>query len=134
MLSIRLSRIGKKKQPVYRIIVLDKQKDPWGDFIENLGFYNPRVKPREIKLKAERIKYWLEKGAQPTATVHNLLVDEKIISAEKKKTISISKKRRAKLEEKKKAKEAENKEAAEATEAKKEEAPAAENKENTSEK
>ncbi|MEA3272873.1 MAG: 30S ribosomal protein S16, partial [Patescibacteria group bacterium] len=92
MLSIRLSRVGKKKQPSYRIIVLDKRKDPWGDYLENLGFYNPRVKPKEIKLKEERIKYWLSVGAQPSATVHNLLVDAKIIEGKKMKATIIKKK------------------------------------------
>lgn len=83
MLVIRLSRFGKKKQPVYRLIINEKHKDTRGDYLENLGFYNPRTK--EIKLKAERIKYWLEKGAQTSATVHNLLVDQKIIKGPKVK-------------------------------------------------
>lgn len=101
MLSIRLSRVGKKKQPSYRIIVLDKRKDPWGKYLENLGFYNPRVKPRKIELKEERIKYWLSVGAGPSATVHNLLVDAKIIEGPKKKATIIRKKK--KVEEKKEA-------------------------------
>lgn len=92
MLSIRLSRIGKKKQPVYRLIVLDNRKDPWGDFIENLGTYNPRKTPSEIKLKTDRIKYWIGVGAQPSVTVHNLLIDEKIIEGKKVKATSPKKK------------------------------------------
>lgn len=92
MLSIRLSRVGKKKQPIYRLIVLDNRKDPWGDFIENLGTYDPRKTPSEIKLRADRIKYWVSVGAQPSATVHNLLIDEKIIEGKKVKATSPKKK------------------------------------------
>lgn len=100
MLSIRLTRVGKKKQPIYRVIVLDKRKDPWGKFIENLGNYNPRTNPRTINLKIDRIKYWLSVGAQPSATVHNFLVDEKIIDAKKVKTTITKKKEKAKEEKK----------------------------------
>ncbi|HNP75581.1 MAG TPA: 30S ribosomal protein S16 [bacterium] len=81
MLSIRFSRKGKKKYPIYRLIITEKQKDPFGDYLENLGTYNPHTK--EVQLKVERIKYWLSQGAQATATVHNLLVGQKVIAAEK---------------------------------------------------
>lgn len=92
MLSIRLSRTGKKKQPSYRVIVTEKSRDPWGKYLEILGVYNPRTNPRTIDFKNDRIKYWLEKGAQPSPTVHNLLVDAKIIEAEKVKATSPKKK------------------------------------------
>ncbi len=94
MLSIRLKRMGKKKYPVYRVIVLDKRKDPWGDYIENLGHYNPHTKPNTVKLKEERIKYWLSVGAQPSPTVHNLLVDAKIIDGPKVKATTPKKKKK----------------------------------------
>ena len=94
MLKICLSRVGKKKQPTYRVIVLEKNKDPWGDYLELLGQYNPRTKPKTIEFNAERIKYWISKGAKPTPTVHNLLVDEKII--EKDKVVASSGKTRKK--------------------------------------
>lgn len=119
MLSIRLSRVGKKKQPIYKIIVLDKKKDPWGKFIENLGSYNPRTNPRTINLKIERIKYWLSIGAQPSATVYNFLVDEKIINTKKVKT-TIPKKKEKTKEEKE--------------EIKKEDSPVEKKKENEGEK
>ncbi len=99
MLSIRLRRTGKKKQPQYRVIVLDKRKDPWGDFIENLGTYNPMTNPNTINLKTDRIKYWLGVGAQPSPTVHNILIDEKIIDGDKVKT-TIPKKKEKTEEEK----------------------------------
>ena len=89
MLTIRLSRRGKKKQPNYRILISEKSKDPWGNFLEDLGFYNPRSK--EIKLKEERIKYWLSKGAQTSATIHNLLVSQGIIKGPKVKISKMKK-------------------------------------------
>ena len=90
MLSIRLSRVGKKKQPTYRVVVLPKTKDPWGDYVENLGFYNPRTK--EAKLKADRLKYWLGQGAEVSPTVWNLLVKEKVVEGSKRK-VKIGKKK-----------------------------------------
>ncbi len=83
MLSIRLRRIGKKHQPSFRLIVLDKRKDPWGDYLENLGTYNPRANPKQIQFKAERIQHWLSKGAQASPTVWNLLIDQKITTGDK---------------------------------------------------
>ena len=96
MVSIRLQRIGRKKLPHFRLIVQDKQKDPWDKSLEILGSMNPRTK--EIKLNKERIEYWLSKGAQPTNTVHNLLIEQGIIKGEKVKTMTVSKKRLAKKE------------------------------------
>jgi small subunit ribosomal protein S16 len=81
MLSIRLSRIGKKKMPIYSLIVVEKTKDPWGDYTEKLGTFNPHTKVAQFNV--ERIKYWLGVGAQPTATVHNLLVSQNIMEADK---------------------------------------------------
>ena len=102
MLTIRLSRVGKNKQPSYRLIVSEKARDPWGKYLENVGFYNPRSNPPEIKFNAERIKYWMSKGAQLSDTVNNLLIGQKIISGDKRKIIKLSKRRKVKLEEKKK--------------------------------
>jgi len=81
MLAIKLARTGKKKYPTYSLIVVEKSKDPWGDYTEKVGTYNPHTKMLEIK--ADRVEYWLKIGAQPTATVHNLLVDKGIIKSEK---------------------------------------------------
>jgi len=96
MLAIKLSRKGRKKQPFFRIIVLEKAKDPRGDFLEDLGFYNPFTK--ETSLKSERIKYWLSKGAQPTGSVHNLLITQGVIKDEKVKVTKVNQK---KIEKKK---------------------------------
>jgi len=83
MLVIRLTRIGKKNQPAYRVVLAEKKEAVKGKFIEILGNYNPRLKTKVFK--AERIKYWLSKGAQASPTVHNLLVSEKIIEGAKVK-------------------------------------------------
>lgn len=85
MLSIRMTRVGKKKKPSYRIVIMDKRRDPWGKSLENLGTYNPQAKPKAIKLDAERIKFWISKGAQATPTVWNLLVEQKIVEGAKRK-------------------------------------------------
>jgi small subunit ribosomal protein S16 len=90
MLTIRLSRFGKKKHPIYRVIISEKQKDTVGDYLELLGHYDPHTNKAE--LKADRIKYWIDKGAQTSGTVHNLLVGEKIITGEKIKVANIKKK------------------------------------------
>ncbi len=100
MITIRLSRVGKKKQPSYRLIVSEKSKDPWGRFIENLGTYNPLVKPANIKFNADRIKYWISKGAQTSNTVWNLLIDQGLVTGEKRKKLKISKKRKEKIAKK----------------------------------
>jgi small subunit ribosomal protein S16 len=73
MLTIRLSRVGKKKQPSYRLIVSEKSKDPWGKYLENLGNYNPLTNPATVTFKTDRIKHWLAQGAQASDTVWNLL-------------------------------------------------------------
>jgi len=96
MLTIRLSRVGKKKQPSYRLILSENARDPWGKSLEFLGNYNPRTNPSTINLEAERIKYWISKGAQTSATVNNLLVSQKIIKGSKIKAHNVKKKKEEK--------------------------------------
>lgn len=83
MLTIRLSRVGKKNKPLYRVIISEKHKDLYGDSLEILGSYNPHTK--ELKIDAEKTKYWLSKGAGMSATVNNLLIEKKIIEGKKLK-------------------------------------------------
>ncbi|MEN9558198.1 MAG: ribosomal protein [Candidatus Parcubacteria bacterium] len=90
MLSIRLSRTGKRKQPLYRLIITEKSQDPWGTYLENLGTYNPRTNPATINFKVDRIKDWISKGAQCTETVWNILIDQKVVEGEKRKTAKLS--------------------------------------------
>lgn len=78
MLTIRLARFGKKKMPSYRVVVTDKRRPRNGRFVEVVGTYNPLRKPAEIKLDAERIKYWIGCGAQPSDTVRSFLRNQKI--------------------------------------------------------
>jgi ribosomal protein S16 len=73
MVKIRLRRMGAKKNPFYRIVVADSRSPRDGRFIEELGTYNPLTDPAEIKVDAERAKYWVSNGAQPTETVRALL-------------------------------------------------------------
>ncbi len=73
MVKIRLTRIGAKKRPFYRVIVADSKSRRDGPFIEILGTYNPLTDPSEIKIDLERAKYWLGNGAQATTTVMRLL-------------------------------------------------------------
>ena len=81
MLAIRFARVGKTKQPTFRLTVNEKSRDTFGRQLEILGSYNPRSKVAQ--LNAERITYWLSKGAQPSPTVHNLLVSQNLIKADK---------------------------------------------------
>ena len=73
MLSIGLMRTGAKKRPSYRIVVKEKRSKRDGAYLENLGTYNPTREPAEIHLKLDRVRYWIEKGAQPTDTVDRLI-------------------------------------------------------------
>ena len=78
MLTIRLSRIGKKKKPFYRVVVIERTRPRDGRVKEAVGTYDPLKKPAEIKLDAERIKHWLGVGAQPSDTVRSLIRKQKI--------------------------------------------------------
>ncbi len=81
MVKIRLARVGRRNDPSFRIVVQDSRKDPFGRKIEVVGFISPRSK--EKKLDRARIEYWLKVGAQPSETVHNLLISEGIIKGKK---------------------------------------------------
>jgi small subunit ribosomal protein S16 len=96
MLSIRMTRIGKRGQPYYRLTIAERGRDPYGKALEILGSYDPRSK--ELSAKNDRINYWISKGAQMTPTVNNMLVEKKIITGEKK---TASKARTNKKKEKK---------------------------------
>jgi small subunit ribosomal protein S16 len=73
MLSIRLRRAGSTKKPHYRVVVADSRAWRDGRFVEILGHYDPRKSPAVVKIDAERAKYWISKGAQPSETVKSLL-------------------------------------------------------------
>lgn len=71
--KLRLRRMGKKKQPIYKMVAADSRSPRDGKFLEAVGFYNPLTKPHTLDLKEDRIMYWLNVGAQPTHTVKSLL-------------------------------------------------------------
>ena len=82
MLKIRMQRVGRINQPSYRIVVTEHTASPKaGKFVEKLGTYNPHTKVRT--LDEARVKYWISVGAQPSATMHNMLVSSGIVSGKK---------------------------------------------------
>ncbi len=82
MLVIRLTRVGKKKDPSFRIVVVDsKRKVKAGNYLEMVGSYDARTD--RVDLQAERILHWLSHGAKASDTVHNLLISKKIIEGKK---------------------------------------------------
>ena len=74
MVKMRLVRMGDKKSPVYRIVVVDARKAATGEYIEKIGFYDPKSNPVTLTVDVEKAKEWLAKGVQPTETVKSLLV------------------------------------------------------------
>jgi small subunit ribosomal protein S16 len=79
LLAIRLARTGKKKKPFYRIVVIEKTRPRDGRFVEIVGTYDPIRQPAEIRLKEERVKYWLGVGAQPSETVRSFFTKQKLL-------------------------------------------------------
>jgi len=73
LVKIRLKRMGKKKQPVYRVVVADSRMPRDGRYIEAVGFYDPMTDPSTVRIDSERALFWLDQGAQPTGQVRNLL-------------------------------------------------------------
>jgi small subunit ribosomal protein S16 len=71
--AMRLTRVGGKKDPVWRVVVADKRSPRDGRFIETVGRYNAQTDPSTITLDEERVRYWLGQGAQPSSTVKKLL-------------------------------------------------------------
>ena len=128
MLKLRLSRGGTKKRPVYKVVVADSRFARDGRFIEKVGFFNPllpKEKKERIGLEAERIKYWLGQGAQPTTRVARILGENELMPMpangnNPQKAIPKKDRKKEGSEEAPKA------EAAPAAEAKKEEVPKAE--------
>ncbi len=85
MVKLRLTRMGAKKAPFYRIVAIDSRKARDGQYIDQIGYYNPISVPKQIVIDAEKAKQWLANGAQPTATVRSLLVAQGVIEGSVKK-------------------------------------------------
>ena len=73
MLRIRLTRMGAKKKPFYRVVVSEQRQNRDGSFVEILGYYNPKTNPPAVELKMDRVRHWLSCGAQPSETVNSLI-------------------------------------------------------------
>jgi small subunit ribosomal protein S16 len=126
MLKLRLSRGGTKKRPVYKVVVADSRFARDGRFIEKVGFFNPllpKEKKERVGLEAERIKYWLGQGAQPTTRVARILGENELMPMPTNG--NNPKKAVPKKDRKKEDEQAPKADAAPAAEAKKEEAPKA---------
>jgi small subunit ribosomal protein S16 len=81
LLKIRLARVGKKKQPSYRVVVADARAPRDGAYVEIIGHYNPRTEPATFELDEDKARGWLSKGAQPTERIHKLLATRGIVEA-----------------------------------------------------
>lgn len=79
MVAMRLARIGSKKRPYYRIVVIEKRKARNGRFLEVVGQYNPIANPTLMEVDSERAQYWLSKGAEPSETVRSILRKKEIV-------------------------------------------------------
>ena len=77
MLKIRLRRMGANRRPVYRVVLSDARQTPSAAVLEEVGSYNPRTQPAEIKIDRERVEYWVGRGAQLSETVRTLLAKQK---------------------------------------------------------
>ena len=89
MVNMRLLRMGDKKNPIYRVVVVDSRKAATGEYIECVGHYRPTCDPIELDINGDKAKDWLAKGVQPTETVKNLLVKAGVV--EKSAKLSPSK-------------------------------------------
>jgi small subunit ribosomal protein S16 len=78
---VRLTRVGGKKNPIWRVVVTDQRSPRDGRFIETIGHYNPRTEPSTIEIDDERMAHWLARGAQPTNTVKKLIKARQTTSA-----------------------------------------------------
>lgn len=104
MLAIKLKQIGKKHQKSFRVVVAEKRSKVRGNYVEDLGFWNPREK--KMSVNKERALYWIGVGATPTDTVHNVLVKTGVIDAPKKAVHDVNAHNKALTDKVKKAEEA----------------------------
>lgn len=98
MIAIKLQRVGRRHQPSYRVVVAESRSKMIAPPIEDLGSYSPFTKA--VNVKADRVTYWIAKGAQPTTTVHNLLVKNGIVQGATRKLAMPAKAAAAPAEEK----------------------------------
>lgn len=85
MTIIRLTRVGRRNQAFFRVVVTERSRSTKSSVIEIVGSFNPRDRKKSLVLKKERILYWLSKGAQTSATVHNILVSAGVLKSAKRR-------------------------------------------------
>ena len=83
--KMRLTRLGDKKTPFYRVVVIDGRKPRDGAYVDLIGTYDPLTKPETVKIDKEKAQKWLAYGVQPTETVKGLLIKEGLLEADNKK-------------------------------------------------
>ena len=83
--KMRLTRLGDKKTPFYRVVVIDGRKARDGAYVDLIGTYDPLTKPETVKIDKEKAQKWLACGVQPTETVNGLLIKEGLLEADNKK-------------------------------------------------
>ncbi|MBE7086201.1 MAG: 30S ribosomal protein S16 [Clostridiales bacterium] len=96
MVKMRLFRMGDKKNPIYRVVVVDSRKAATGEYIDCVGHYRPTCDPIELTIDNEKAKEWIAKGVQPTETVKNLLVKAGAIEKSAKLSPSKTKTKKSK--------------------------------------
>lgn len=96
MVVIRLTRVGKKNSPAYRVVVAEKRRAVKRKFIEVIGHYNPTRKPKEVVISSERALFWLKQGAKPSDTIRNLMADSGIIPKKDKVNIKYARAKKKK--------------------------------------
>lgn len=94
--KMRLTRMGDKKSPFYRIVITDSRNARDGAYVDKVGHYNPTANPAEVVINADKAKDWLSKGVQPTDTVKNLLINQGILPKPTKLSPSKTKVRKSK--------------------------------------
>lgn len=94
--KMRLTRMGDKKNPIYRIVITDSRNARDGAYVDKVGHYNPTANPAEVVIDAGKAKDWIAKGVQPTATVKNLLINQGILPKPTKLSPSKTKVRKSK--------------------------------------
>ena len=94
--KMRLTRMGDKKNPIYRIVITDSRNARDGAYVDKVGHYNPTANPAEVVIGADKAKDWIAKGVQPTATVKNLLINQGILPKPTKLSPSKTKVRKSK--------------------------------------
>ena len=88
---VRLTRVGSKKNPIWRVVVADQRSPRDGRFIETIGHYNPQTEPSTIRIDEERLQHWIARGAQPTGTVKQLMkAQAKGLSADPKTSAAVA--------------------------------------------